>query len=187
MRRAPACIAEGVAVERRAPSRMADRNCARTSVRPSVIRRNPVLGGRDLTLAWRSAQRHDQRSPNARALAAAGAAPREIVRVYSGQSQMSWPNYHDLRDRSTVVEDLAAHGSAIRALTIGTATSRAMGEIVSPNYLTMLGVPPLLGRTFTAADSRADVIVLSERTWRTRYASDPQIVGRHVAQLAPFR
>jgi putative ABC transport system permease protein len=107
-------------------------------------------------------------------------APQEIARVYSGESQMSWPNYQDLRQRTTAFTDLAAHGAAMRALTDVDPPVRVMGEIASSNYLTLLGVPPLLGRTFTSNDRRPDLVVLSERTWQTRYASDASIVGRTI-------
>jgi putative ABC transport system permease protein len=114
-------------------------------------------------------------------------APDQIARIYPGESQMSWPNYQDLRERTTVFDDVAAHAAAMRSLTSAENTSRAIGELVSPNYLTMLGVPPMLGRTFTTADTRADVIVLSERTWRTRYAGDPTIVGQRISlNTAPY-
>jgi predicted permease len=107
-------------------------------------------------------------------------APQEIARVYSGESQMSWPNYQDLSQRNTAFADLAAHGAALRALTDGDTSVRVMGEVSSSNYLTLLGVPPLLGRMFTTADDRADIVVLSERTWRTRFASDAALVVRRV-------
>jgi putative ABC transport system permease protein len=103
-----------------------------------------------------------------------------IARIYSGESQMSWPNYEDLRAGSTSFVDMAAHGTTMRGLMRGDTPTRAMGEVVSLNYLTMLGVPPLVGRTFTPADTRADVIVLSERAWRTRYGRDALIVGQWV-------
>src|SRR5262245_43590904 len=106
--------------------------------------------------------------------------PDRIARVYSGESQMSWPNYQDLRARSTIFEDIAAHASAARGLMRDDSTVRAMGEVVSSNYLTMLGVPAMRGRTFTPADTRTYVILLSERAWRTRYASDPNIIGQWI-------
>jgi len=106
--------------------------------------------------------------------------PDRLARVYSGESQMSWLNYQDLRARSTSFEDMAAHASAMRGLTRGDTTVRAMGEVVTTNYLTMLGVAPRLGRPFTPADTRTDVVVLSDRVWRTRYGSDSRIVGRWI-------
>ena len=108
-------------------------------------------------------------------------APQEIARIHSGESQMAWPNYRDLQERTRTFTDIAAHGMAMRALTDMDAPIRVMGETASSNYFTLLGVPPLIGRTFTPADARPDQVVLSEHLWRTQYASDASIVGRTIA------
>ncbi len=44
----------------------------------------------------------------------------------------------------------------------------------------MLGVPAILGRTYTAADARSDIVLLGERAWRTRLGADSGIVGRRI-------
>lgn len=52
---------------------------------------------------------------------------------------------------------------------------------VSSGYLPTLGVQPLLGRTFTAADDlpgAAPTAVLSESLWRSALAADPHVLGR---------
>ena len=108
-------------------------------------------------------------------------APQQIVRIYTGQSQTSWLNYDDIQRRSTVFAGVAAHASSRSALTDGGGTQRLFGEIVTNNYLSMLGVRAMLGRTLLPSDNRADLIVLGERAWRTRFASDPNIVGRTIA------
>jgi predicted permease len=105
-------------------------------------------------------------------------APHELVRVYSGQSQTSWLNYADILERNTVFSDVVAHSHATLSLSVGDTAVRLVGESTSTNYLTTLGIPPLLGRTYMASDTRTDVIVLGERAWRTRFAADPGIVGR---------
>jgi len=53
---------------------------------------------------------------------------------------------------------------------------------VSFSIFPMLGVPPLIGRTYTRGEdeSRANVAVLSYGLWQRRYAADPNIVGRTV-------
>ena len=107
-------------------------------------------------------------------------APEDVVRVYTGQSQTSWPTYQDIVKRSEVFSDVAVHTGATRTLIANDSTARLSGETTSTNYLTMLGVPATLGRTYLPSDSRADVVVLAERTWRTRFASDPSIVGRRI-------
>ncbi len=52
---------------------------------------------------------------------------------------------------------------------------------VSSGYLPTIGVPPLLGRTFTATEDTpgtAPTAVLSSALWRTAFAADPNVVGR---------
>lgn len=50
------------------------------------------------------------------------------------------------------------------------------------NAFELLGVQPALGRTFTATEDRErrPVAVLSHSLWRTRFASDPAILGRTI-------
>jgi predicted permease len=55
--------------------------------------------------------------------------------------------------------------------------------IVTPGLVAMLGVRPLLGRTFVEGEGRAgseETVVLSERVWRAEFSSDPSILGRVV-------
>jgi macrolide transport system ATP-binding/permease protein len=106
--------------------------------------------------------------------------PAELVRLHSGQSQTSWPNYVDLRERSSRFTDVAAHASAMLALTTGDSVVRLMGETASTNYLAMIGIPAAMGRTFLPSDTRADIVVLSEHAWRTRFNSDPAVLGRTI-------
>ncbi|HUG13238.1 MAG TPA: ABC transporter permease, partial [Opitutaceae bacterium] len=54
---------------------------------------------------------------------------------------------------------------------------------VSPDYFAVLGVAPALGRVFRPdedAPGRNNVIVISDFFWRTRFESDPKIIGRMV-------
>jgi len=64
-------------------------------------------------------------------------------------------------------------------------TTEAGAEPVPRQWVTMgifdaLGILPVAGRTFTAADEaeRANVAVISESFWRNRFAADPGIVGQ---------
>ncbi len=54
---------------------------------------------------------------------------------------------------------------------------------VLPNYFDVLGVKPLLGRTFTEEENRAgfgSAMILSYETWQREFGGDPGIVGRPV-------
>lgn len=52
---------------------------------------------------------------------------------------------------------------------------------VTPEFSAVLGVDAALGRSFVGADARAgadDVLLLSDATWRARFAADPGVIGR---------
>jgi len=54
---------------------------------------------------------------------------------------------------------------------------------VTPNFFSLLGVQPQLGRTFVAADGQPEskpVVLLSHALWRSRFGSDPDVVGRAI-------
>ena len=58
---------------------------------------------------------------------------------------------------------------------------RVSTGVVSANFFDVIGIRPLAGRTFVAADERpgADaVLVLSYQYWQSRFNGDPSIVGR---------
>jgi putative ABC transport system permease protein len=59
----------------------------------------------------------------------------------------------------------------------------AEGFRVTPNFFDMLGVKPMLGRTFTndeAAPGHDQEVVLSYRMWHERYGADPAILGKTI-------
>jgi putative ABC transport system permease protein len=54
------------------------------------------------------------------------------------------------------------------------------GTRISPVLFSMLGARPELGRLFVPGDDRPQqnhLIILSDRSWRTQYAADPQVLG----------
>jgi predicted permease len=60
---------------------------------------------------------------------------------------------------------------------------RLQGVRTDTNLFTLLGLRPILGRTFVADDegpSAVPVIVLSERLWARRFNADPALIGRTI-------
>jgi len=59
------------------------------------------------------------------------------------------------------------------------------GLLVTGNYFELLGARPALGRLLRPGDAAARggaaVVVLSQQTWRSRYGSDPAIVGQLIS------
>src|ERR1700693_2798355 len=61
---------------------------------------------------------------------------------------------------------------------------RVKVAFATSNLFPMLGINPLVGRTFTPEEDKpaaAPVVLLSHRLWQSRFWSDPAVVGRMVA------
>jgi putative ABC transport system permease protein len=94
-------------------------------------------------------------------------------------------NYLDWKSQNTVFEQMAIMGFRSTYPLLGTdEPARVDVESVSPEFFSVLGVQPLLGRTFTVAEARdgaPPVAVLSYGLWQRRYGADPGMVGRTVS------
>ncbi|MEQ9401522.1 MAG: ABC transporter permease [Longimicrobiales bacterium] len=82
----------------------------------------------------------------------------------------------------TTVEDLGAARPIVPTLATGDGRAEPIrGAAMTASAFRMTRVPPLMGRTLDASDERAgapDVVVLGHEAWRTRFGSDPDVVGR---------
>ena len=87
----------------------------------------------------------------------------------------------DYCDRNHTLTGIVEH-HAMNFLLLGKDTAeRVETAVVSANFFDVLGVKPLLGRTFVAADDRKDapaVLILSYKYWQTHQSGDPNIVGK---------
>jgi predicted permease len=97
-------------------------------------------------------------------------------------NELSYPRYADLRDNNQVFTGmLCRFGYAFHA-SFGGRTERVQGELVSGTYFPVLGVGPHLGRTFTPDEDKVPnghpLVMLSHAYWKSRFASDPAIVGQ---------
>jgi len=91
-------------------------------------------------------------------------------------------NFLDWRSRARSLEDAAAFG-AYSATLIGDGDPRLIrGAAVTPSYLSVLGLTPILGRGFTAADETAatPVVVLGYGLWRSRFGGSASVLGSTV-------
>lgn len=101
-----------------------------------------------------------------------------------GNTNLSYPNYQDIRDRNQTFSDVAIFRLARIGLDATGTAQPVWGEEASGNYFRMLGVQPALGRFFTPAeDTKVDgdpYVVLSYDCWKTRLNGDPQIIGKTI-------
>ena len=91
----------------------------------------------------------------------------------------------DWRQRSRTFAELALFDSAGRGynLTGSGEPEQVSGLRVTASFFDVLGVPPLLGRTFSRRGrepGRDRVVVLSYGFWSRRYGADPTLVGRTI-------
>jgi len=89
--------------------------------------------------------------------------------------------YDDWRRMTTSVLSSAAYQETQQVLGEAGRPERINGMAAMPAYFSILGVRPLIGRTFDASEARSStpVVVLSEQLWRTRFSGDSSIVGRY--------
>jgi predicted permease len=112
-----------------------------------------------------------------RLLALAGTARGE-----TGPMPLSWPDFRDLQRSCTLCDAFFVSKITGSTLDVGERAEVTRGSIVSANYFDAIGVHPVLGRGFEPGeDAGSDahpVAVISYQLWRSRFKSDPQIVGK---------
>jgi predicted permease len=100
----------------------------------------------------------------------------------NGRTDTSWPDFQDLRRNCKLVEAFIAEHIGGATLTIGNRAESATGSVVSANYFDVLGIRPILGRTFEPSEdvgrNAHPVVVISYDAWQNRYHGDPAIIGR---------
>ena len=101
------------------------------------------------------------------------------------RSYVSPLNMLDWHTRGRTFEKIAGFTPTVGGMVMAGADGNA--ETVSRQWVTagifdVLGVTPIAGRTFSQEDDvkRANVVVISETLWRTRFNSDPSLIGREL-------
>jgi putative ABC transport system permease protein len=100
--------------------------------------------------------------------------------------QMVWsfPKYRFLRDHQAVFESTGLYSQMNWNLTGSSSPERLGGEFVEWSYFHVLGVQPVVGRVFSAEETRtapsAPLAIVSHGLWQRRFGSDPTLVGRTI-------
>src|SRR5260370_5731972 len=115
--------------------------------------------------------------------------PEKLVEIWGATRNnsalsSSYVDYLDYRDQNKVLSGLIAH--QVLPLNLGRSEKpeRAWGAIVSGNYFDVLGVRPLIGRTFLPEEDRTPnthpVVVIGYGLWEQRVGADPNVLGRTI-------
>lgn len=100
-----------------------------------------------------------------------------------GMVSVSDPNFLDWRSQSHTFSQMAAVHEVDFNLSGISQPESIGGEAVSPNFLSLLGVRPFLGRDFDASEEKsgtAPVVMLGYSLWQSHFGSDASVVGRTV-------
>ncbi len=116
-------------------------------------------------------------------------APERLMALYSrttqfSRSSISYPNFLDWQRDTRTFSQLAAYRSDNFSLTGAGEPERVRTEMVSAEFFPVLGVQPLIGRTFTAQDDHAGaapVVLLSEGLWRRKFGASPKMLGQSIS------
>ena len=101
----------------------------------------------------------------------------------------SYPFYREMRQKNQVFSDVSAMLSLLFTKMHGAVGGSAELEpmdvqLVSGSYFPLLGVKPILGRSFTEAEDEPagghPVAMVSYSWWNRRFARDPSLVGKTV-------
>jgi predicted permease len=96
----------------------------------------------------------------------------------------SVPELEDLKSRAGIFKEVSVVFSGPTNLTGARQQPERLELLeVSPNYFSMLGAPPQIGRLFGPQDFAlgfAEAAVISDGLWRRSYGGDPNILGKHL-------
>ena len=120
--------------------------------------------------------------------------PDELVMLYQtgahngsnmGGRMHSYPIYQDFQQKAEPLAEVLCRRLVPASVSVDNRTERLTAELVSGNYFSMLGVKPAIGRVFSSQEDDQvyqghPVVVLSYDYWVSRFARDPNVVGRKI-------
>lgn len=114
--------------------------------------------------------------------------PERLVTLHQSKPNFAtgaipYPNFRDLRRENQTFTDMAISRPASFSL-IGTGeTDRVRGRWTSTSIFSILGVEPVLGRNFTAAEDErgaAPVVLISDNLWQRKFGGTIDVIGKKV-------
>ncbi len=100
------------------------------------------------------------------------------------KGSISYPNFEDWRRDNQSFEAMAAYRESGGMTLTGAGEAEDLkGEMISAGFFEILGVRPLMGRTFTADEDRLGAnptVMISEGVWKRKFGSNLHIVGQTI-------
>jgi len=100
-----------------------------------------------------------------------------------GFQSTSWITYRDVREQAQKLVNVALFSEDVGVVQGKEGSVSVVTPGVTPSVFKLLGVQPLLGRTFTEDEGQTggpQVVLLSEGLWRQAFNADPAIAGKTI-------
>ena len=114
--------------------------------------------------------------------------PHQLVSMFQEMpnfknGSISYPNFIDWRRMNTTFAGMAAYRSTGFNLSGNGEPERLHGEMISAGFFEILGVNPIMGRTFTADEDRLGAnptAMITEGLWRRKFGGRKDIIGQRM-------
>ncbi len=116
--------------------------------------------------------------------------PESLVSIFESDTQRgmqrgshSYPNFMDLRAQNTMLERVASYHSSDYVMTGRGEPVRLQGLVATTDLFPLLGVAPVLGRTFNPDEdkpSESRVVIISHALFQKHFNSDPSILNQAI-------
>jgi putative ABC transport system permease protein len=114
--------------------------------------------------------------------------PDRIMAIHEINTRGTWsrladPNFDDFRDQNHTLEAIAKYGANVTSVSGGSQPTRTMVAAVTPEFLKVFRVQPILGRDFVATDAKkgaAPVALVSYGYWKQYLGSSADLSQLHL-------
>ena len=106
-----------------------------------------------------------------------------VVQPDGSRDNLSSHEFEDIRDHDQSLSGAFAFDTTRFLASVNGQTDHLLGQCVSANFFSVLGVRPALGRALTLQDDQAGqppVVVISYDYWKRRFALDPGILNNSI-------
>jgi predicted permease len=114
--------------------------------------------------------------------------PEQLVSMFQkiknfDNGSISYPNFKDWQKMNTTFAGMAAYRSTGFNLSGNGEPERLHGEMISAGFFEILGVNPIMGRTFTADEDRLGAnptVMITEGLWQRKFGGRKDIIGQRM-------
>ncbi len=114
--------------------------------------------------------------------------PEQLVTLHASKpnfatGSISYPNFRDWQKQNHTFSAMAITRGTSFSLTGRGEAERAQAEFISSDFFKVLGVQPLMGRTFSPGEDEiggAPIVLISEGFWKQKFGSAPGVIGQSI-------